>query len=72
MGVSLTPMAALPVPTHRAAAVNNVRKKPTAVQIAVTVAIAGSKFAKNVKHRSAAAAAQDMALPLLHHANTPE
>jgi hypothetical protein len=66
-------MAALPVPTHRAAAVNNVRTKPTAVQIAVTVAIAGSKFSKNVKqHRNTAAAARDMALPLLHHANTPE
>ena len=65
-------MAALPVPTHRAAAVNNVSLKPTAVQIAVAVAIAGSKFAKIVKHKNAAAAAQDMALPLIHHANTPK
>jgi hypothetical protein len=72
VGVSLTPMAALPVPTHRAAAVNNARKNPTVVKIAVTVAIAGSRFAKNVKHKNAAASARDMALPLLHHTKAPQ
>jgi hypothetical protein len=44
----------------------------SALQIAVTVAIAGSKCAKNVKQHRNAAAARDMALPLLHLANTPE
>ena len=64
MGVALTPMAGLPVPTHRAAAVNSIRSKPVAQKAAVNVVLAVSKFAQGIKSRDAAA--RDMSLPLLH------
>ena len=49
VGVSLTPMAALPVPTHRAAAVNKARRRPVSIKVASTVQVAVRKFAKNAK-----------------------
>jgi len=57
-------MAGLPVPTHRAAAVNSIRSKPVAQKAAVNVVLAVSNFAKGIKSRDAAA--RDMSLPLLH------
>jgi hypothetical protein len=48
-GVSLTSMAALPVPTHRAAAVNKARRMPVCVKITSAVQAAVRKFAKNAK-----------------------
>ena len=57
-------MAALPVPTHRAAAVNKARRRPAAIKIASVVQVAVRKFAKNAKKMDAVAA--DLSQPLLH------
>jgi hypothetical protein len=57
-------MAALPVPTHRASAVNSIRGKPVTRKAAANVVVAVSKFAKGIKNKDTAA--RDMSLPLLH------
>jgi hypothetical protein len=57
-------MAALPVPTHRAAAVNKARRRPVSIKIASAVQVAVRKFAKNAKKMDAVAA--DLSQPLLH------
>ena len=57
-------MAALPVPTHRAAAVNKARRRPVSIKIASAVQVAVRKFAKNSKKLDAVAA--DLSQPLLH------
>jgi hypothetical protein len=61
--VSLTPMAALPVPTHRAAAINRSRKKITSLKVLSTVAAAAGKFAKSFKVSKERGALKQ---PLLH------
>jgi hypothetical protein len=57
-------MAALPVPTHRAAAVNKARRRPVSIKIASAVQVAVRKLAKNAKKTDTVA--PDLSQPLLH------
>ncbi len=48
-------MAALPVPTNRAAAINKARKRPLTIKIASTVQVAVNRIAKNAKKKDTVA-----------------